>query len=124
MKPCTGHVKKLRRTLSQRACLQFPVARVGRHLRCGFYAPRVGVTASVFLSAVMEYPTAEVLELAGNVTIENKKMRITPRDILLSMQHDEELSEIFESVTIAKGGFVPDIKNYNSPSTTSWNNTM
>ncbi len=120
---CGGHVKRHRRTLSERAGLQFPVARVRRYLRCGFYAPHVSTAACVFMSAIMEYLSAEILEHAGNITIKNKKARITPRHIFLSVQHDEELTELFESVTISQGGIVPKIKNYTSPATTSWQKT-
>ncbi|WP_155392520.1 histone H2A family protein, partial [Prevotella intermedia] len=110
--PCSGHVKRSRRTLSERAGLQFPVARVRRYLRSGYFAPRVSTTASVFMSAIMEYLSVEVLELAGNITIKNKKVRITARHIFLSVQNDQDLSELFESVTISKGEYVPSIKNY------------
>ncbi len=54
------------RTRSSRAGLQFPVGRVHRLLRRGNYAERVGAGAPVYLAAVLEYLTAEILELAGN----------------------------------------------------------
>ena len=51
---------------SAKAGLQFPVGRVHRHLRVGRYAARVGAGAPVYLAAVLEYLSAEILELAGN----------------------------------------------------------
>ena len=58
---------------SQRAGLQFPVGRMARYMRQGGYAKRVGGGAPVNLASVLEYLTAELLELAGNATKDNKK---------------------------------------------------
>jgi histone H3/H4 len=66
---------------SARAGLQFPVGRVSRFLRKGRYGARVGGGAPVYLSAVLEYLAAEILELAGNAARDNKRTRITPRHI-------------------------------------------
>jgi len=70
-----------KRTKSIKAGLQFPVARIGRHLKKGKYATRVGSGAPVYLAAILEYLTAEILELAGNAARDNKKSRIIPRHI-------------------------------------------
>ncbi|PNH02281.1 Histone H2A [Tetrabaena socialis] len=61
---------------SAKAGLQFPVGRIARYLKKGKYAERVGAGAPVYLAAVLEYLTAEVLELAGNAARDNKKNRI------------------------------------------------
>ncbi|CAA3029917.1 histone H2AX [Olea europaea subsp. europaea] len=63
---------------SSKAGLQFPVGRIARFLKAGKYAERVGAGAPVYLSAVLEYLAAEVLELAGNAARDNKKNRIMP----------------------------------------------
>ena len=94
---------------SAKAGLQFPVARIGRYLKTGKYASRVGAGAPVYLAAVLEYLAAEVLELAGNAARDNKKARVIPRHIQLAIRNDEELSKLLSSVTIAAGGVLPNI---------------
>ena len=96
-------------TRSTKAGLQFPVGRIGRFLKAGKYATRVGAGAPVYLAAVLEYLTAEVLELAGNAARDNKKARIIPRHIQLAVRNDEELNKLLGEVTIASGGVLPNI---------------
>lgn len=96
---------------SAKAGLQFPVGRVGRYLKKGRYAARIGGGAPVYLAAIMEYLTAEVLELAGNAARDNKKSRIVPRHVQLAVRNDEELNKLFGNVTIANGGVLPNIHN-------------
>ena len=96
-------------TRSFRAGLQFPVGRIHRHLREGRYAERIGAGAPVYLAAVLEYLTAEILELAGNAARDNKRTRIIPRHIQLAVRNDEELNKLLSHVTIASGGVIPNI---------------
>lgn len=48
-------------TKSSRAGLQFPVGRIGRFLKAGRYAQRIGAGAPIYLAAVLEYLAAEVV---------------------------------------------------------------
>ena len=66
------------KTRSSRAGLQFPVGRIHRLLRKGNYSKRVGAGAPIYMAAVLEYLSAEILELAGNAARDNKKSRIIP----------------------------------------------
>ena len=96
-------------TKSVKAGLQFPVGRIGRYLKKGKYATRLGVGAGVYMGAVLEYLCAEILELAGNAARDNKKSRIIPRHIQLAVRNDEELNKLLGGVTIASGGVLPNI---------------
>ena len=104
-----GKARAKAKSRSTRAGLQFPVGRVHRLLRSGNYARRIGAGAPVYLAAVMEYLTAEILELAGNAARDNKKQRINPRHLQLAIRNDEELNKLLAGVTIAQGGVLPNI---------------
>ena len=104
---------------SARAGLQFPVGRVHRLLKKGNYAARVGSGAPVYLAAVMEYLTAEIIELAGNAARDNKKLRIIPRHLLLAIKNDEELNQIMKGITISQGGVIPFVHSVLLPKKSS-----
>ncbi|XP_008566082.1 PREDICTED: uncharacterized protein LOC103586565 [Galeopterus variegatus] len=89
-----GKARAKAKIRSSRAGLQFPVGRVHRLLRKGNYAERVGAGAPVYLAAVLEYLTAEILELAGNAARDNKKTRIISRPLQLAIRNDEELNKL------------------------------
>ena len=55
-----GGPRKKSVSRSVKAGLQFPVGRIGRYLKKGRYAQRVGTGAPVYLAAVLEYLAAEV----------------------------------------------------------------
>ncbi|XP_056318566.1 uncharacterized protein LOC130232614 [Danio aesculapii] len=117
-----GKARAKAKTRSSRAGLQFPVGRVHRLLRKGNYAQRVGAGAPVYLAAVLEYLTAEILELAGNAARDNKKTRIIPRHLQLAVRNDEELNKLLGGVTIAQGGVLPNIQAVLLPKKTEKNN--
>uniref|UniRef100_A0A1I7YUN5 Histone H2A n=1 Tax=Steinernema glaseri TaxID=37863 RepID=A0A1I7YUN5_9BILA len=94
---------------SDKAGVKFPVGRIHRMLRKGNYAQRIGSGAPVYLSAVLEYLVAEILELSGNAAMDHKKSRINPRHIMLAVRNDDELAKMLSNVTFSQGGVQANI---------------
>lgn len=94
---------------SKRAGLNFPVGRIKRFLKHNVrHRTRVSSKAAIYLAAVMEYLTAELLDLAGIAAKQLNVKRITPRHLQLAIRGDEELDQLVKA-TISGGGVMPTI---------------
>lgn len=71
----------------------------------------VSKNSSVALAAVLEYITAEIMELSANVSRDNKLKIIRVRDIFLAIEADSELSSLTHllGVEFINCGVVPGI---------------
>lgn len=110
-----GGSKKKKITQSAKAGLTFSVARTGRCARDMRLAKRTGAGAPVYMTAVLEYIAAEILELSGNASKDNHKQRITQRHLMLAVREDEELNQLYKEGHIAGGGVIPNIHDVLKP---------
>jgi len=65
--------------------------------------------AAVYLAAVMEYITAEMVELSGNAAKDLHENLINCRHVQLAVRGDEELDTLFRDCEIRQGGVIPHI---------------
>jgi histone H3 len=95
-----------------KAGIIFPPSITEKFLRnFGFAKIMITKNAPVFLAAVLEYITQDILQLSADMARENKRVRITIRDLELSVRTDPELSVLFtrQNIDFIGGGVVPSI---------------
>uniref|UniRef100_A0A1I8MU77 Histone H2A n=1 Tax=Musca domestica TaxID=7370 RepID=A0A1I8MU77_MUSDO len=93
-----------RKSSSRRAGLVFPVKRIRKLLCSGDFAERITMGSASYLTAVMEYLTAEILVLAGNFAMDHHKKLIVSRHLQMAIMTDPELRTLFMGVTFAQEG--------------------
>ena len=104
---------------SKRAGLIFPAGRCNRKIRQGRYALRQSYGSGIFMAAILEYLTSEILDLAGNFADQHKKKTISPRHLRLAIGNDNELNKLLCNVHINEGGVIP---NSNGTREILWSN--
>lgn len=94
---------------SARAGLVTSVSRTENIMRHHMgYKGKLSAGAQVYMTAVIEYLAAELLEGSGNIARDNRLSRITTRHITLAILNDDELESLFKDVTLS-GGVMPTI---------------
>lgn len=107
-------LKNVNRSISRsmRAGVTFPVNRIRRMMLEQRDGGKVSFTAAVFMTAILEYLTAEIMDLSGEETKNSKKTRIQPRHILMGIRNDEEMNKFLHSTTFSEAGVYHN-KDYN-----------
>jgi histone H2A len=100
---------------SKKAGLAFPVGRIDRKMRKANLGKRFTSGAPVFMAGVLEYLTAEVLELAGRAAADNKKKLLRPRYLMLAIQNDDELNQLCKGVVMPEAGVLPHLNKFLIP---------
>jgi len=84
-----------------------PVGRIHRILRDGNFADRIGAEAPVYLAAVLEELVIALLLGSAETAAQHKKVRITPRFIMLALEDDASLHSLFKDVQLPDAGVKP-----------------
>lgn len=113
--------KKKSVSKSEKAGLSFPVARVNKYLKKNSGLKRVGSSAPVFATAIVEYIVSELLDVAGNITSTAGRKTVSPEDLLKGIRGDKELGKLFAGNSIFIGdkiGNISDAITYHKTKTT------
>jgi len=104
---------KTKKSRSARSGLLFPVGKIETQMRRnGIKRRRLGECAPVYLAAVLEYMTAELVEAAGLQVKKSKAknktkqgvLMISPSHIVQAVGKDEALSMVLKNVVVPGGG--------------------
>ncbi len=60
--------------------------------------------SKVYMTAVLEYLAAEILEISGTAAKANKKKRILPSHIAKAVKEDDSFLKMMRSTTLNDGG--------------------
>ncbi|XP_004441714.1 PREDICTED: histone H2A-Bbd type 1-like [Ceratotherium simum simum] len=85
----SSRLKKQTFSCSTKAKLHFPVSHMDRHQQENHSAQQLSLSTPVFLSAIRKYVTNNILELVGNESHNNRRIR-------RAVDNAEQLSHLFE----------------------------
>ncbi len=84
-----------------RAGLTFSVSRTKNAIRTSSVVGRVGSGAGPYLAGALEIISGTIWDTAGTISIDKKKVRITPLHLRLAVRDDDELSMLFSSALMS-----------------------
>jgi len=108
----SNNEKNINSSRQNKAGIIFPPSLVEKFLRdFGSSNIMIGSLSPIFLASVLEYICFEILDLSVNYCKENKHVRITIRDLELSVRNDIELNDLFVKLNMSflGGGVLPYI---------------
>lgn len=111
-KACNSFSNESKGSRHSRANIIFPPSLIDKFLRNGS-SFSIASLAPVYLAAVLEFITFEILDISVKNCKERKHNRITVRDMELAVRNDIELDTLFKKYNIMflGGGVVPFIHN-------------
>ncbi len=95
--------------------LIFPVARTKRHLREVTGRSRISVVSGIGMAAALESVAEYILEQAelslpiGPITKKRQRSKLLPKDLQMSCQNNETMTDIIGGTVIAYGGVLPNM---------------
>jgi histone H2A len=103
-----GRKNKHKVTKSNKAGLQFPVTKMKQYFKV--FNTNIGNTADVYLASVLEYITAELVDISCNAATDTNHITIKSRDLMLFVSHDEETRNLANNIgfSTALGGSPPN----------------
>lgn len=103
--------KKKAVSKSEKAGLIWPISKV--HRRCvaarSGQVKRTSVSAPVYISAVAEFAVGEILALACQITQNDKRKRITAKDVLQAVRADREINKMTRGLRVLVGDRLRDV---------------
>ncbi|KAK5581944.1 hypothetical protein RB653_003525 [Dictyostelium firmibasis] len=100
-------LRKPRQSISTKSGLIFPVSRVHSILKSNkfFQIKRISKDSTVYLTAVLQYLCEELLISSIQYCIDMKKKRIGRRDILKTIELDNEYRLLFDNLIVNSDSF-------------------
>lgn len=100
-------IRRTRTTKSKMAGLTFPVSRIRAMLKAQDVAPKITNKAAVYMTSVLEYFTAEIIEKSMQAAHAESKSRIQPRHLNEALKKDADLKFRFTTCTVPKSQLIP-----------------
>ena len=87
--------KSVSQSKTLRSGLIFSVPYIATLLRQTNYFPKLTYSGTIAMTAILEYISAELIDICVGVTFECNKNRIDPQIILDSIRSDHEMTKLF-----------------------------